>query len=114
MGTLYRVKSDNFWSAAELGACSQWIHIDAGNTGRVTVVPAVISTGAIKPLLLQNVVVNTSGASGATVVSDSGRGVIASLKASVTEKDYHYNIPLRGNLTVDNNGSDLTVVYIRD
>lgn len=109
MPSLYRIKSENYWSGAALGASSQWIHIDAGQTTRVTIAPV---TG--KPILLQNIVVNTSGASGATVVSDSARGVIASLKASVTEKDYHYNIPLRGNLTIDNNGSDLTVVYIRD
>jgi hypothetical protein len=115
MGVLYRIKSENFWAAAGAGAVNQWLHIDAGFTGRVTLVPAQASTNAIKPIILQNVVVNTSGASGVTTVSDSARGTIATLKASVNEKDYHYNIPLRGSLVVDNtSASDLTVVYIRD
>lgn len=114
MGTLYRVKSENFWAAAAVGAPNQWFHVDAGTSGRITVVPANVSTGAIKPIILQSVTINTSGASGSFIVSDSARGTIASLKASVNEKDYHYNVPLRGNLTVDPNGSDVTIAYIRD
>lgn len=115
MGTLYRVKSDNYWAAAEIGANNQWIHIDSGNTGRTTITPANVSNGNIKPLILQSVTVNNSGSSGTTTVSDSARGVIAALKTSIQEKDYHYSLPLRGSLVIDNaSASDLTIVYNRD
>lgn len=118
MGTLYRAKSDNFWGAAAVGATNQWVHLDAGFTGRLTISPAIVATstsGAIKPIILQSVTVNSSGASGTTVVTDSARGIALQLKVSVAEKDYHYNIPFRGSLVIDNNsGSDLTVAYIRD
>ena len=109
MPTLYRVKSDNYWSAAAVGGVNQWIHIDAGQTNRVT-----IKRLANKPIVLCGVTVNSSGAAGALVLTDDAVGVIASLKASVAEKDYHYQISLRGNLLIDNNGSDLTVEYLRD
>lgn len=110
MGVKYRVKSDNFWAAAAVGGVTQWVHVDVGATGRTTItaVPG-------KPLVLCNIVINTSGASGVTTVTDSGRGVIAQLKASVAEKDYHYQIPLVGNLVIDNNSaSDMTVAFVRD
>ena len=119
MGTLYRAKSENFWSAAAVGAPNQWVHVDTGNTGIVTIVPAqqTLNTtpGDIKPIILQSVTVNAAGSSAGTIISDSARGVIAVQKASIQEKDYHYNIPLRGNLVVNNSGgSDLTIAYIRD
>ena len=119
MGTLYRAKSENFWAAAAVGAPNQWVHIDAGNTGITTIVPAqqtLSSTvGAIKPIILQSVTVNTTGSSTPTTISDSARGVIAVQKAAIQEKDYHYNIPLRGNLVINNGGgSDLTIAYLRD
>ena len=119
MATQYRAKSSNYWDAAQTGALSQWVHIDAGNIGRTTVTPSTlapsVTSKAIKPILLQNVVVNTTGATSPIVVSDSAVGVIAVLKPSISEKDYHYNIPIKGNLVIDNpGGADLTVVYIRD
>lgn len=110
MGTLYRVKSENFWAAAAVGAPNQWIHIDSGNTGRTTIVPV-----PGKPIILQSVTVNSTSSSSGSSFADSGRGMIAVMKASIQEKDYHYNVPLRGNLVIDNpGGADMTIAYIRD
>ncbi len=104
------VKSENFWAGATAGAYTRWVHIDAGSTGRTTITPR-----AGDRVVLCNVVVNTSGASGATVLSGSINGTIANLKASVQEKDYHYQLPLLVNekLRIDNaSASDLTVMFI--
>lgn len=116
VGTHYRVKSTNFWSALNNGALSEWIHIDSGATGRITIYPITSTTTGLvsRPILLQYVTINNSGGSGTLVVGDSGVGVIAAFKTSVAEKDYHYLIPVRNNLTIDTNGSDLTVSYCRD
>ncbi len=105
----YRVKSDNYWSAAAVGGVNQWLHIDAGQTSRVTIKRLVN-----RPIVLCGVTINTSGSSGALVLTDDAVGVIASLKSSVTEKDFHYQISLTGNLLIDNNGSDVTVEFLRD
>lgn len=106
----YIVKSDNFMAGIGAGAYTSWKHIDAGNTGRTIITR---STKVNAGLILCNIVVNTTGATSSTVVSDSINGVIAVIKASVQEKDFHYNIPLKGNLVIDNpGGQDLTVVYV--
>lgn len=106
----YITKSDNFWSAAAAGGVTQWVHIDSGNTGRTTIKQ---STKSNSGLILCNIVVNTTGSTSNTVITDSKRGVVANIKASVTEKDYHYNIPIQGDLWIDNpGGQDLTVIYI--
>ena len=106
----YFIKSDNEWAAIQGGGQTSWVHIDAGNTGRTTIKRST-KTGAA--LILCNIVVNTTGSSSSSVVTDSGRGVIAVLKASVSEKDFHYNIPLQGDLLIDNaGGADLTVIYV--
>lgn len=114
MSIRYRVKSTNWWAAANNGALAQWLHIDSGATGRITIVPATVAGAITKPLILQYVTINNSGGSGTLVVADSGRGVIAAFKTSVAEKDYHYLIPVLANLTIDTNGSDVTVSYLRD
>lgn len=115
MAVRYRVKSTNHWAAVNIGAITQWIHIDSGATGRITIFPVTNASGlVIKPLVLQYVTINNSGGSGTLVVADSGRGVIAAFKTSVAEKDYHYLIPIIQNITIDTNGSDVTVSYIRD
>src|SRR5258708_15351031 len=104
------VKSGNFWEGAAVGAYTRWVHIDAGNTGRTTITPRKNNR-----VVLCNVVINTSGASGTIVLTDSKTGVIASLKASVQEKDYHYQLPLApgANLFIDNaSASDITVMFI--
>lgn len=120
MGIVYRTKSENFWAAAAVGAPNQWIHIDANATGRLTIVPATVSgttqAGAIKPIILQSVTINTGVASKTTgvVLTDSARGIAAQLSGT-TEKDFHYNIPFRGSLVIDNpTGADITIAYIRD
>ena len=119
MATRYRAKSSNFWDAVGAGAVNSWIHIDSGATGRITIVPATVATTthpsvAIKPIILQRINVNTSGSSGSFVVSDSATGIICQLKASVAEKDYDYPLPVKGNLLIDPNGGDETVIYCRD
>jgi hypothetical protein len=104
------VKSENFWGGAEVGAYTRWIHIDTGQSGRTTIFPRTGET-----IILCNVVVNTSGSSGTTIFRDSKTGVIANLKSSIQEKDYHYQLPLKqgANLMIDNNSaSDLTVMFI--
>lgn len=120
MGTLYRAKSENFWAAAAVGATNQWIHLDAAATGRVTIVPATVAgttqAGAIKPIVLQSATINTGVATKnvGVIITDSARGIAAQL-SGVTEKDFHYNIPFRGSLIIDNaTGADITVAYIRD
>jgi hypothetical protein len=116
LGTHYRVKSTNWWSAINNGGYTQWIHIDSGATGRVTIYPVLSPTTGLvsKPILLQTVTINNSGGTGSIVVADSEVSTIADFKTSVTEKDYHYNIPIRGNLTIDTNGSDMIICYARD
>ena len=115
-GTHYRVKSTNWWSAINNGGYTQWVHIDSGATGRVTIFPITSSsTGlVIKPILLQTVTINNSGGSGSIVLADSAVGNLAVFKTSVAEKDYHYNVPIRGNFTIDTNGSDMIICYARD
>lgn len=115
MAVRYRAKSDNYWAAVGAGAANSWIHIDAGMTGRVTVKPVTDSNGNVtKPIIIQNNVINTSGASGAYVITDSTQGIMAQLKASVAEKDYHYTAAARGSIYLDNNGSDATFIFTRD
>lgn len=104
------VKSENFWAGAGVGAYTRWIHIDTSMVGRVTITPR-----NNEKIVLCNVVVNTSGSSGTTVLTDQKVGIIANLKASVQEKDYHYQLPLAYNskLLIDNNSaSDLTIMFI--
>lgn len=116
IGTHYRVKSTNWWNSVGQGGLTMWIHIDAGATGRITIFPVLSpTTGYVsKPILLQKVTINNSGGSGNFVVSDSAVSTIANFKTSVAEKDYGYLIPIRGNLTIDTNGSDATIMYVRD
>jgi hypothetical protein len=124
MGTLYRTKSNNYWTGAAVGGNVQWIHIDAGNTGRTTIVPANVNgtstpgnstSGAIKPLILQTITINNTSSGSGCTFTDSLRGIIANMKAAISEKDYHYYLPLRGSLLIDNPGAaDLTITYVRD
>jgi len=106
----FAVKSENYLAGIQAGTNTSWVHIDAGNTGRTTIRRST-KTGAV--LILCNVVVNTTGATSGTVISDTAVGNIAVIKASVQEKDFHYNISIKGNLQIDNpGGADLTVVYV--
>lgn len=114
MGVHYNVRSTNWWNAVAGGGLTRWVHIDSGQSGRVTIFPATANGQITKPILLQKVTINNSGGSGTLVVSDSAVGVIAAFKTSVAEKDYGYLIPIIGNLTIDTNGSDTFVSYVRD
>lgn len=106
----YIVKSDNFLGGIAAGAYTTWIHIDAGNTGRTTIKR---STKTNAGLILNRVVVNTAGSSTGTTITDSAVGIVGVIKAAVQEKNFEYNIPLKGNLLIDNPGAaDLTVVYV--
>lgn len=99
-----RVKSDNRLLGLLTGNYSRWDHVVNSKT---------ISTKSGEPFVLMTVVVNTTSASAITLydAGDNNR-VIASLKASVIEGDYNYNLPLKGGLKIDNpGGSDLTVVF---
>lgn len=110
MARRYVTKSDNFWAAAAAGGTTSWAHVDSGNTGRITI---RASTKPNSCLILCNVVVNTAGSGTSSILRDSAVGVIAVIKASVSEKDFHYNITLKGDLIIDNGGgADMTVVYI--
>lgn len=105
-----RVKSTNEVASSQLGLDSQWLHIPAGNTGTVTIAPR--DTGSV--VVLIKVLINTSGSSSATVISDTKTGVIANLAAAATPGQYPYNLPCAqgGSLTITNAGAaDLTVIY---
>jgi hypothetical protein len=113
----YRVKSSNFWDAVSAGAANYFLHIDQGFTGRVTISPGTNDpsvTTTQKCVILQSVTVNNTSSSGTLIVSDSLQGILAALKTSVQEKDYHYTVLIRGNLTLDANQGDYTIVYARD
>lgn len=106
----YIVKSDNFLAGITAGAYTSWVHIDAGNTGRTTIIR---SSKANAGLILCQVVVNTTGTTSPIVVSDSARGTIAVIKAGAIESSKDYFIPVKGNILVDNPGAaDITVVYV--
>lgn len=97
-----RVKTDNRHLGILSGYEQRWAH----NTATAT-----YTAHAGEPFVLNKVVVNTSSSS-AVVLVDTAVGVIATLKASISEGSYVYHIKLRGNLRVENpGGSDLTVTF---
>ena len=114
----YRAKSSNFWDATNAGASVYFLHIDTGFTGRLIIQPGTNDPPAsttFKPLILQAITVNTSTSAGVFVATDSAQGILAVLKASVQEKDYHYTVLIRGNLYLDTSGGgDYTITYARD
>lgn len=105
-----RVKSVIEYQGMAVGADSQWLHIDAGNTGTTTIKPR--DTGSV--VILIKIMINTAGTSSAMVISDTATGVIANLAAAATAGQYPYNLPcaLGGSLTITNaGGADITVIY---
>lgn len=97
-----RPKTDNRHLAILSGYEVRWAH----NTATTT-----YAAHAGEPFVLGRVIVNTTSAS-PVVLIDTATGVIASLKASVAEGTYPYNLRLRGNLRVENSGgSDLTITF---
>lgn len=106
----YIVKSENFFAGIAAGGYTTWVHIDAGSTGRMTFKR---STKANAGFILNRMVLNSTGATSPVVLTDSAVGVIAVIKPGAAEKNFEYNIPLKGNLVVDNpGGADMTVVYV--
>lgn len=98
-----RVKSDNRLLGQLTGNYSRFRHSSVAET--ITVVPA---SGEF--VVLQRIVIGTTTAS-AIIVRDAN-GVILTLKASISEGTYTFNLPCKGNLTVENpGGSDLLVVF---
>lgn len=98
------VKSDNRHLAALVGYEGRWLHSGAAETKTIT-------PHGTEPIILHRIVVNTTTAS-AIIVRDSAVGVIATLKASVSEGTYVYAVKLKGNLIVENpGGSDITIVF---
>jgi len=100
-----RIKSDNRHLGILSGYEARWVH----NTGNQTITPR---SGEV--IVLHNVVVNTTSGT-AIILKDSAVGVIASIKASVLEGDFIYNLRLKGNLIIENaGGSDLTITFSND
>lgn len=100
-----RVKSDNRHLGILSGYERRWAH----NVATATYAPR-----AGEPFVLHKVVINTTSAS-AILLIDTAVGVIATIKASVLEGTFHYDIKLRGSLRVENpGGSDLTVTFSND
>jgi hypothetical protein len=102
-----RLKSDNRHLGILSGYEARWLHIDAGDTAKKTITPR-----AGEPVVLHRIVLNTNGQ--AVTVRDSATGVIASLAGDAPEGTFRYNLKLKGNLIVENGGSDLTVVFSND
>lgn len=115
-----RIKTTNHYQQIGVGFDSQWIHIDAGKTTRTTIFPqsANPNTPGDNPgpgsdiVVLIKVIVNTQGSTSPVTLTDSKVGIIANIAAAATPGQYPYNLPLSGNLYIDNpGGADLTVVY---
>lgn len=98
-----RVKSDNRLLGQLTGNYSRFRHSGVAET--ITIVPA---SGEF--VVLQRIVIGTTTAS-AVIVRDAN-GVILTLKASISEGTYTFNLLCKGTLTVENpGGSDLLVVF---
>lgn len=99
-----RVKSDNRLLGQLTGNYNRFRHSGAAET--ITIPPA---TGEF--VVLERIVIGTTSAS-AIVVRSAVDGVILTLKASISEGTYTFNLPVRGNLIIENpGGSDLLVVF---
>lgn len=101
-----RVKSDNRHLGILSGYECRWRHSGAAET--ITIAPR-----SGEPVVLHRIVIGTTTAS-AIVVRDSVNGVISTLKASIAEGTYEYNLKLKigSDLIVENpGGSDITIVF---
>lgn len=98
-----RVKSDNRLLGQVAGNYNRYRHSSAAET--VTIAPA-----AGEFVVLQRIVIGTTTASAITV--RSVEGVLLNLKASISEGTYTFNVPVKGNLIVENpGGSDILIVF---
>lgn len=102
-----QVKSDNRFLGIASGHYTRWIHNDGSKTTTIT-------PRANEPVVLHRLVVNTTAAS-TIIIRDSAAGVIATLKASISEGTYTYGVRCKGNLIVEVAGaSDVTIVFSDD
>lgn len=98
-----RVKSDNRLLGQIAGNYNRFKHSAVAET--VTITPA---SGEF--VVLERILIGTTTAS-AIVIRDTN-GVILTLKASISEGTYTFNIPVKGNLIVENpGGSDILIVF---
>lgn len=102
-----RLKSDNRHLGILSGYEARWLHLGAGDTATKTVSPR-----AGEPVVLHRVVLNTNGA--LVTLRDSATGVIGVIALDAPESTLDYGIKLKGNLIVENGGSDLTIVFSND
>lgn len=99
-----RVKSDNRLLGQLVGNYNRWRHSAAVET-------VTIGRATGEYFILEKILIGTTTAS-AIIVRDSAGGVVLTLKASIAEGTYNFNIPLTGNLIVENpGGSDILIVF---
>ncbi len=102
-----RIKTDNRHLGILSGYEARWKHFGAGDTATYTISPR-----AGEPVVLHSVVLNTNG--GVVILRDSSNGVIASIAADAPESTLGYFLRLKGNLIVENGGSDFTITFSND
>ena len=86
------------------GVEGQWIHNDGGKTTTIT-------PQAGQNVILSKIVLNTKG--GVVTIRDSAIGVIGVISATAVEGGYDYEIPIKGNLIVENPSTcDITIKFI--
>lgn len=98
-----RVKSDNRLLGQITGNYNRSRHSGVAET--ITIAPA---SGEF--VILERILIGTTTAS-AIIVRDAN-GVLSTLKASIAEGTYNFNLPCKGNLIVENpGGSDILIVF---
>lgn len=102
-----RLKSDNRHLGILSGYEKRWKHLGAGDTATYTITPR-----SGEPVVLHSVVLNTNGA--LVTLRDSSVGVIGVIALDAPEGNLDYNLKLKGNLIIENGGSDLTVTFSND
>ena len=102
-----RVKSDNRHLGILSGYEGRWVHLGAGDTATKTISPR-----SGEPVVLHRIVLNTNGA--LVTLRDSSVGVIGVIALDAPEQPFEYALKLRGNLVIENGGSDITVVFSND
>lgn len=83
------------------------MHLGAGDTATRTITPR---TG--EPIVLHSVILNTNGA--VVTLRDSAVGVIGVIALDAPEGNLDYFLKIKGNLIIENGGSDLTITFSND
>lgn len=98
-----RVKTDNRLLGQLTGNYNRYRHSGVAET--VTIPPA-----SGEYVVLQRIIIGTTTAS--AIIVRCSDGVVLTLKASIAEGTYTFNLPVRGNLIVENpGGSDILIVF---